>query len=81
MLYIKSQEIETRLVALLHLVRAGRYCAEELATELGVSVPTVSRGIAALRHRGHSIRAAKQAGVWRYTLTAEKKTSRESDGA
>lgn len=79
MLYTKSLEIETRLDSLLRFVRTGQYGADELAEELGVSVPTISRGIAALRNRGHSIKARKLAGVWRYTLP-ENKQSLESGG-
>jgi biotin operon repressor len=44
-----------------------------LAEEVGVSTPTVSRCITALRRRGHGIRAEKQESGWRYVVV-EKQT-------
>jgi len=35
---------------------------------LGVSVPTASRAVCALRERGHRIRAEKQSEGWSYVL-------------
>ena len=69
-MYTKSQEIELRLRYLVTLIREGRYSAGQLAAELGVSVPTVSRCVGALRERGYRIRAVRSAGGWAYTLVA-----------
>jgi biotin operon repressor len=75
MLYERSLTIERRLDELLHLIRAGRHSTPELARKLGVSEPTVSRGIAALRQRGYSIRSVKQSKHWAYELLSEPTTA------
>jgi predicted DNA-binding transcriptional regulator YafY len=71
MLYERSLAIEHRLNALLRLIHMGRYSTATLATELCVSIPTVSRDIAALRQRGYAIRAMRGPDGWCYELTAE----------
>ena len=38
---------------------------------VGVSESTVSRGIAALRQRGYSLRSIKQSKHWAYELLSE----------
>lgn len=68
MLYQRSLEIETRLDQVLRLIRTGRYSTPKLAEEVGVSIPTISRIVAALRDRGHGIRAEKHGNGWRYVL-------------
>lgn len=68
MLYQRSLEIERRLEAVLALIRSGGYSTRLIAEELGVSVPTVSRAIFALKERGHSIRAERQSNGWSYVL-------------
>lgn len=68
MVYQRSQEIESRLAELLHLIRTGRYSTPKLAIALGVSHPTVSRCISALRGRGYSIRSARSPEGWAYRL-------------
>lgn len=68
MLYQRSLEIERRLETVLALVRSGGYSTTLIAQELGVSVPTVSRAICALKERGHRIRAERQSEGWRYVL-------------
>jgi predicted DNA-binding transcriptional regulator YafY len=71
MLYERSLAIEQRLHALLRLIQKGGYSTLTLAEELGVSVPTVSRDIAALRQRGYTIRAMRGSDGWCYELTVE----------
>lgn len=68
MFYQRSLEIEQRLETVLSLIRSGGYSTPLIADELGVSVPTVSRAVCALRQRGHRIRAEKQSGGWCYLL-------------
>ena len=68
MLYQRSQAIEHRLNTLLGLIRIGRHSTPELAERLGVSVPTVSRCIRALRERGHAIEAKRTSDGWSYRL-------------
>lgn len=64
----RSLEIERRLDDVLRLIRSGRFSTRMLAEEVGVSIPTISRIVAALRDRGHDIRARRHDGGWRYIL-------------
>jgi biotin operon repressor len=68
MLYQRSLEIERRLQAALDLIRSGRYSTPMLAKELGISIPTVSRHVTALRERGYDIRSERSADGWRFVL-------------
>jgi transposase len=79
MLYKRSLEIERRLEAVLALVRAGGYSTPMIAEELGVSVPTVSRAICALKERGRQIRAEKQSDGWSYVLDEPAGSSRRRE--
>ena len=74
MLYQRSQEIEKRLDQVLSLIRTGHHSTPTLAKELGVSIPTVSRCVTALRERGHEIRAQKNGNGWRYVLISKPRT-------
>jgi biotin operon repressor len=71
MLYKQSHDIEKRLKELVRLIRSERHSTFTLAAALGVSRPTVARGITALRERGYSIRAVKDAEGWAYELLSE----------
>lgn len=79
MIYQRSHEIEVRLETILRLIRTGKYSTPTLAEEVGVSIPTVSRCVNALRERGHNIRAEKHADGWRYVFP--RKASRVSSDA
>jgi biotin operon repressor len=68
MLYQRSRAIEQRLETVLSMIRTGGYSTPQIAEELGVSVPTVSRAICALKERGHQIRAERDNDGWRYVL-------------
>lgn len=70
--YQRSLEIEQRLDRVLRLIRKGGYSTPRLAEELGVSIPTISRCVTALRARGHDIRAEQRAKGWRYVLAGKK---------
>jgi hypothetical protein len=68
-IYQRSFEIEGRLQAVLQLVETGKYSTPLIALELGVSIPTVSRDVMALRERGHRIQSNRLVdGSWRYGL-------------
>lgn len=67
--YERSLEIEDRLQRVLELVASGQDSSPEIAEILGVSVPTVSRCITALRERGHLIHAKKKGSSWRYVVS------------
>jgi predicted DNA-binding transcriptional regulator YafY len=64
----RSLLLERRLDAALKLIRRGRYSAPKLSEKIGVSVPTISRMVCALKGRGHNIRAERISGGWQYVL-------------
>ena len=68
MSYERSQSIERRLEFVLELVKKGRFSTTAIADQLGVSVPTASRCIDALRGRGYAIQSEKTGIGWRYKL-------------
>ena len=68
MRYQRSLEIEQRLQSVLELIQSGVYSTAGLAAEVGVSIPTISRCVEALRERGHDIRAVRGEEGWRYTI-------------
>lgn len=68
MLYARSLAIEARLQAVLQLIETSDYSTPELADEIGVSIPTISRDVNALRQRGHDIRAERIGERWHYRL-------------
>jgi len=78
MAYQRSLEIADRLDAVLKLIRTGQFSTPMLAEKIGVSVPTISRIVAALRSRGYDIRADHEGNNWRYVLAAKPKIRRLS---
>lgn len=78
MLYQRSLDIERRLEAVLHMIRKGVYSTPKIARTLGVSIPTVSRDVTALRQRGHNIRSQRNSKGWRYVLEPGRRPSRHS---
>jgi predicted DNA-binding transcriptional regulator YafY len=64
----RSQEIERRLDQALRLIKTGRFSTPSLSEKIGVSIPTISRIVAALRDRGHDIEAERTTKGWRYVL-------------
>jgi predicted DNA-binding transcriptional regulator YafY len=67
----RSLEIERRLDTILRLIQTGQFSTPMLAEEVGVSIPTISRCVTALRERGFDIRAEKHGGGWRYVLAGK----------
>ena len=72
MAYQRSLEIADRLDAVLKLIRTGHYSTPMLAAKIGVSVPTISRIVAALRTRGYDIRSENGGNGWRYVLKGKR---------
>lgn len=68
MRYQQAIEIHERIETVLHLIETGEYSTPALAEEVGVSIPTISRIVAALRERGHDIQAERTPKGWRYVL-------------
>jgi biotin operon repressor len=75
MLYERSRKIESRLEKIVGLIRTGGQSTLTLAKAFGISRPTVSRSIAALRKRGYTIRAVKDSDGWAYEITADPVTT------
>lgn len=78
MLYQRSLDIEQRLEAILRLIRSGGYSTPRLAQRLGVSVPTVSRYVTALKDRGHNIRSERRDEGWQYVLNESPNRTRST---
>jgi biotin operon repressor len=76
----RSLEIESRLNDVLRLIRTGRFSTPMLAEEVGVSIPTISRCVTALRLRGYDIRAERHDDGWRYVLVSKPATRPKSSG-
>jgi biotin operon repressor len=74
----RSLEIERRLDDVLRLIRTGRFSTPMLAEEVGVSIPTISRCVMALRERGHDIRAERHDWGWRYVLVTTDASGAQS---
>lgn len=81
MVYQQSLEIERRLDRVLSLIRTGRYSTPLLAKELGVSIPTISRCVTALRARGHDIRAENHGTGWRYAIAGKPSKNKHGEQA
>ncbi|MFM8326870.1 MAG: winged helix-turn-helix transcriptional regulator, partial [Pirellulaceae bacterium] len=68
MRYQLAIDIHERIEEVLRLIRTGEYSTPALAEAVGVSIPTISRIVAALREQGHDIRAQRTATGWCYVL-------------
>jgi biotin operon repressor len=68
LMYSRLNAIEQRLQRMLQLLRQSDQSAAALSKALAVSRPTIARSIAALRQRGHQIRARKCGATWCYGL-------------
>lgn len=82
MRYQQTIEIHERIEAVLRLIETGEYSTPALAEEVGVSIPTISRIVAALRERGHDIHAERTNKGWRYVLskgTTSRRAGRHTD--
>lgn len=79
MRYQRSLEIEKRLDEVLQLIETGDYSTPGLAEQVGVSIPTISRTVEALRERGHDIRSERGPNGWRYVIVAPPDESGSSE--
>lgn len=72
MRYQHSMEIHDRIEVVLGLINTGLYSAPALAEKVGVSIPTISRIVAALREQGHDIQAERTGSGWRFVLASKQ---------
>jgi transposase len=75
MRYQLALEINERIEEVLRLIKTGEYSTPALAEAVGVSIPTISRIVAALREQGHDIQAERTGKCWRYVLTRKAAVS------
>ena len=73
MAYERSRRIEERFRETVTLIKRRHLNADQLATELGVSRPTVQRIITELRQRGYAVRSVHDELGWRYELTDRRR--------
>ncbi len=66
--YERSREIEQRFKKAIILIGEKRLNSGELASQLGVSVPTAQRVITELKRRGHPIRSVRDESGWHYEV-------------
>lgn len=59
--------------------KTGRYSTPALAEKVGVSIPTISRIVAALRDLGHEIHAERAGSGWRYVLASKQAQRSEEE--
>ena len=71
MRYQHSLEIHERIEVVLRLIETGQFSTPALAKKVGVSIPTISRIVAALREKGHDIQAERTKQGWRYVLLSQ----------
>jgi len=84
--YERSRKIEARFQEAIALIERKHLNAEKLASELGISRPTVQRIVAELRLRGYSIRSVHDEHGWRYEITIKRRPNvripgKEGEGA
>ncbi len=75
MRYQQTLEIHQRLETVLRLIGTGDFSTPALAEAVGVSIPTISRIVAALREQGHEIHAERTSKGWRYVIARQARMS------
>lgn len=78
MRYDRSRAITRRHEALSELIRIGTYSCPQLAKELAVSLPTVSRDIVFLRRQGYGIVSVRRLTGGAYELKGTPEVQRHS---
>lgn len=68
MTYERTRLIEQRFTKTVELIASKQLNAGQLASELGVSQPTVQRIITELKRRGYTIRSIRDDSGWHYEL-------------
>lgn len=81
MRYQHSIDLHERIGEVLQLIQRGQYSTPALAEEVGVSIPTISRIVAALREQGYDIQAERHRSGWRYVLVQSSKAANRNTTA
>jgi len=66
--YERTNAISERHNHIIELIRTGELSSKRLASELGVSEPTVNRDIEFLRSQGYEIKAVRVEQRWAYRI-------------
>jgi len=74
--YERTRKIEERFEKAAHLIKRKRLSANELASELAVSLPTAQRIVAELKRRGYSIRSVHEEHRWHYEISTKRHSPR-----
>jgi len=76
--YERSREIEQRFKTAIDLIAEKKLNSRELASQLGVSIPTAQRIIAELKRRGYAIRSVRDESGWHYEISRRRSTNRNT---
>lgn len=71
MRYDRALAISKRHKELLALVESGAFSSKAVASELGVSTPTIYRDVFFLKRQGYPIESVRQSSGWIYRLAQE----------
>lgn len=74
--YERTKKIEERFEKAVSLIKRRRLSANELASELAVSLPTAQRIVAELKRRGYSIRSVHEEHRWHYEISRKHHSSK-----
>ena len=76
--YERSREIERRFETAIDLITKKKLNSKELASQLGVSVPTAQRIVTELKRRGYLIRSVRDEMGWQYEISERRLSNRNS---
>ncbi len=76
--YERSREIERRFETATDLITKKKLNSKELASQLGVSVPTAQRIVTELKRRGCLIRSVRDEMGWHYEISERRLSNRNS---
>ena len=74
--YERSRKIEQRFETAINLITRQNLNSKELASQLGVSVPTAQRIVTELRRRGYLIRSVRDEMGWHYEIPERRLSNR-----
>ncbi len=74
--YERSREIEQRFETAIDLITKKKLNSRELASQIGVSIPTAQRIVTELKRRGYSIRSVRDESGWHYEITSKRSSKK-----
>lgn len=76
--YERSRQIEQRFETTIDLITKKKLNSKELASQLGVSVPTAQRIVTELKRRGYLICSIRDEMGWHYEISERRLSNRDS---